>query len=106
MLFFVGFYFSPLLALVITLKMFVTFYIRKVRFSPVAVRMDHRQGTVQSLYDVNVTVHQDITPEDRGGVLKCCYHCGILYSVLIRKMRMLINLYVIETCIRSHHGAY
>jgi len=30
-LFIVGFYFSPLLALVIVLKMFVTFYIRKVR---------------------------------------------------------------------------
>lgn len=29
-LFFVGFYFSPLLALVITLKMFITFYIRKI----------------------------------------------------------------------------
>jgi len=40
-LFFVGFYFSPLLALVITLKMFITFYIRKVRCPPIAVSTDH-----------------------------------------------------------------
>jgi hypothetical protein len=30
-LFFVGFYFSPLLAFIIILKMFVTFYVKKVR---------------------------------------------------------------------------
>ena len=40
-LFIVGFYFSPLLALVVVLKMFITFYIRKVRQSAVAVPMDH-----------------------------------------------------------------
>jgi hypothetical protein len=45
-LFFVGFYFSPLLAFVITFKMFVTFYIRKVRHSPIAEAVDRTQGTV------------------------------------------------------------
>jgi hypothetical protein len=33
-LFFVGLYFSPLLAFVIILKMFVTFYVRKVWNNP------------------------------------------------------------------------
>jgi hypothetical protein len=40
-LFLVGFYFSPLLALIVTLKMFLTFYIRKVRHPPAAVPMDY-----------------------------------------------------------------
>jgi hypothetical protein len=33
-LFFVGLYFSPLLALIVILKMFITFYVKKVRSRP------------------------------------------------------------------------
>jgi hypothetical protein len=32
-LLFVGFYFSPLLAFIVILKMFITFYVKKVRSS-------------------------------------------------------------------------
>jgi len=98
-LFIVGFYFSPLLALVVVLKMFITFYIRKVRYCPLAVPMDH----MCSLY-VMVThsfLGRNSWRRRRHSEMlePLCYtvHCVVCKALMLN---------VVGACIRSNGGTY